>query len=228
MREIAALATGSNGFKGREHQSTPSCGAAGRPGTQGSNGPNYIGLGRSRGLRHIVENSHSSRAARRLVRAGSSRSSAGATTSAPIICRIDILHAVRLMTTNAFFRASLGEPCCAWPDWPRVEEVLHAIDIIEALGGLIRRTSRQSTLGQSVCWTSAPISIDGIEIGTALAYDRRGRALPDWQGCRAITPGEVFLMNSDAPASFDGRYFGPTPLSEIVGHAEPLWTFNPQ
>jgi len=82
--------------------------------------------------------------------------------------------------------------------------------------------------GQSVCRREFTISVDGIEIGTALAYDHRGRPLPAWQGCRAIAQGEVFLMNSDAPASFDGRYFGPTPLAAIVGRAEPLWTFKAQ
>jgi conjugative transfer signal peptidase TraF len=82
--------------------------------------------------------------------------------------------------------------------------------------------------GQSVCRREFTISVDGVEIGTALAYDRNGRALPIWQGCRVITPGEVFLMNADAPASLDGRYFGPIPLRAIVGRAEPLWTSKAQ
>jgi type IV secretory pathway protease TraF len=36
----------------------------------------------------------------------------------------------------------------------------------------------------------------------------------------------VFLMNSDEPASLDGRYFGPIATSSIIGCAEPLWTFE--
>jgi conjugative transfer signal peptidase TraF len=82
--------------------------------------------------------------------------------------------------------------------------------------------------GQSVCRNELAISVDGIEMGTALAHDRRGRALPIWRGCRAIAQGEVFLMNWDEPASLDGRYFGPIPLSAIIGRAEPLWTFEKQ
>lgn len=82
--------------------------------------------------------------------------------------------------------------------------------------------------GQSVCRDEFTIRVDGIEMGTALAHDRRGRALPVWQRCRAIAQGEVFLMNWDEPASFDGRYFGPTPLSAIIGRAKPLWTFEEQ
>jgi conjugative transfer signal peptidase TraF len=82
--------------------------------------------------------------------------------------------------------------------------------------------------GQSVCRSGFTISVDGIEMGTALPRDRRGRVLPVWQSCRAIAQDEVFLMNWDEPASFDGRYFGPIPLSAIIGRAEPLWTFEDQ
>jgi conjugative transfer signal peptidase TraF len=79
---------------------------------------------------------------------------------------------------------------------------------------------------QSVCRDGLVISVDGIVIGTARERDRRGRALPVWQGCRVIADGEVFLMNWDEPASLDSRYFGPIPASAIIGRAEPLWTFG--
>lgn len=82
--------------------------------------------------------------------------------------------------------------------------------------------------GQSVCRNGLLIVIDGIAVGTALARDSRGRRLPVWRGCYRITPNQVFLMNSDNAASFDGRYFGPIPLSAIVGRALPLWTFTRQ
>jgi conjugative transfer signal peptidase TraF len=80
--------------------------------------------------------------------------------------------------------------------------------------------------GQSVCRNKLLIGVDGIEIGAARERDSRGRTLPAWQGCRVIADGEVFLMNSNEPASLDGRYFGPIPSSAIVGRAEPLWTFG--
>jgi conjugative transfer signal peptidase TraF len=79
--------------------------------------------------------------------------------------------------------------------------------------------------GQNVCRNGLLVTVDGIVAGTALTHDWRGRPLPAWRGCRVIAPEEVFLMNSDETASFDGRYFGPTPLSAIVGRALPLWTF---
>lgn len=78
--------------------------------------------------------------------------------------------------------------------------------------------------GQSVCRSGLLISVDGIEMGAALEHDRYGRALPTWQGCRVIAEGEVFLMNWDEPRSLDSRYFGPVPLSAVVGRAEPVWT----
>ena len=54
--------------------------------------------------------------------------------------------------------------------------------------------------------------------------DRNGHPLPSWQGCRAVAPDHVFLMNWDEPDSLDGRYFGTLPLATVVGRAEPLWT----
>jgi conjugative transfer signal peptidase TraF len=80
--------------------------------------------------------------------------------------------------------------------------------------------------GQSVCRHELRIVVDGIDMGAARERDRRGRALPVWRGCRIIAMGEVFLMNWDEPASLDSRYFGPIPLSAILGRAEPLWTFE--
>lgn len=80
--------------------------------------------------------------------------------------------------------------------------------------------------GQTACRDRLFISVDGIEMGAARERDHRGRLLPVWQGCRVIAKDEVFIMNWDEPASLDGRYFGPIPLTAIVGRAEPLWTFE--
>ena len=78
--------------------------------------------------------------------------------------------------------------------------------------------------GQTVCRSGRAITVDRAVVGEALEHDRFGRALPDWQGCRALAPGEVFLMNTAPPDSLDGRYFGPLPLTTIVGRADPIWT----
>jgi conjugative transfer signal peptidase TraF len=87
---------------------------------------------------------------------------------------------------------------------------------------LIKRVLALS--GTMVCRRgTAIIAYDEI-YGQALARDTRGRPLPDWQGCRTLGPGEAFFMNWDSPDSFDSRYFGPLPVTTIVGRAIPLWT----
>lgn len=78
--------------------------------------------------------------------------------------------------------------------------------------------------GQQVCRTGRDITVDGVFVGAALDRDRLRRELPVWQGCRVIADGEVFLMNGQVRDSLDGRYFGPTPASSIIGRAVPLYT----
>lgn len=78
--------------------------------------------------------------------------------------------------------------------------------------------------GQTVCRSGSSVTVDTIAMGEARARDRRGRALPVWQGCRMLGAREVFLMNWDVQDSLDGRYFGPVPKNSIVGRALPLWT----
>lgn len=78
--------------------------------------------------------------------------------------------------------------------------------------------------GQQVCRNGARVTVDGIDMGDALGRDRLGRELPVWQGCRRIADDEVFLMNWWLEDSLDGRYFGPLPITSIVGRAMPLWT----
>jgi conjugative transfer signal peptidase TraF len=78
--------------------------------------------------------------------------------------------------------------------------------------------------GQTVCRAGSAITIDGHGVGAAQERDHSGRPLPVWQGCLVIGEREVFLMNPNEPASLDGRYFGPIPVSAVAGRAEPLWT----
>jgi conjugative transfer signal peptidase TraF len=81
--------------------------------------------------------------------------------------------------------------------------------------------------GQTVCRTGLAITVDGVEVGEARQRDGRGRPLPAWRGCLTIAPDEIFLMNWQSAASFDGRYFGPIASSSILGHAVPVWTSEP-
>lgn len=71
--------------------------------------------------------------------------------------------------------------------------------------------------------SGATISVDDVVLGEALPRDRLGRDLPDWQGCRLLQDGEIFLMNREVRDSLDGRYFGPLPADAIIGMARPIW-----
>jgi len=111
----------------------------------------------------------------------------------------------------------------AYPPEPLATFLAHA-DYLPQGVPLIKRIL--ALTGQTVCRAGLTIMVDGIEMGSARERDHPGRLLPAWRGCRAIASDEVFLMNWDEPASLDGRYFGPIPLTAIVGRAEPLWTFE--
>ncbi|RUU16392.1 S26 family signal peptidase, partial [Mesorhizobium sp. Primo-B] len=77
--------------------------------------------------------------------------------------------------------------------------------------------------GTTVCREGTATITHDVTVGLARERDSRGRSLPVWQGCRVIADGEVFLMNRDVADSFDGRYFGPLPLTSIIGRAVPVW-----
>lgn len=78
--------------------------------------------------------------------------------------------------------------------------------------------------GTTVCRRGGSVVVYGVAFGRALERDSRGRPLPAWQGCRLIADREVFLMNWNSADSFDGRYFGPLPLTSIIGRAVSVWT----
>jgi type IV secretory pathway protease TraF len=77
--------------------------------------------------------------------------------------------------------------------------------------------------GHDVCRIGGTIIVNGMTKGHALEHDRRGRALPGWEGCRVIADHDMFLMDWRSEHSLDGRYFGPLPASNIVGRAAPIW-----
>jgi type IV secretory pathway protease TraF len=81
--------------------------------------------------------------------------------------------------------------------------------------------------GTSVCRKGTTIFVRGKPYGQARERDRLGRSLPRWQGCRVLTERQIFLMNTDAPDSFDGRYFGPLPVTTVTATLTSLWTDEP-
>ncbi len=78
--------------------------------------------------------------------------------------------------------------------------------------------------GDVVCILDDEVIVDGETVARRLNRDHSGRPLPRWDGCRTLHFDEVFLLMAAVPDSFDSRYFGPVPLSAMIGRLVPLWT----
>jgi conjugative transfer signal peptidase TraF len=89
---------------------------------------------------------------------------------------------------------------------------------------IVKRVSAMA--GQHVCAHEDALMIDGKPSGRILRSDRQGHPLPAWQLCRILVSGELFLLSTTNPASFDSRYFGPIRSSAVLGQAVPLWTWS--
>ncbi|MFA1765725.1 S26 family signal peptidase [Xanthomonas campestris pv. campestris] len=76
---------------------------------------------------------------------------------------------------------------------------------------------------QEVCIAGGIVRIDGAPSAAVLRADRLGRPLPSLELCRRLEPGELFLLSTTNPASFDSRYFGPVSASTVIGVAHPVW-----
>ncbi|MGE6498223.1 S26 family signal peptidase [Cupriavidus metallidurans] len=76
---------------------------------------------------------------------------------------------------------------------------------------------------QHVCVFDALVWIDGVPVAAVRHADRLGRPLPSWPQCRQLQPGELFLLSTTNPASFDSRYFGPVSASAVIGVAHLVW-----
>ena len=84
--------------------------------------------------------------------------------------------------------------------------------------------------GDRVSGTHEGIRINGrlIANSKSLTLDGSGRTLPS-PGAKnfILAEGEVWVISSYNPLSFDSRYFGPVPISSIEGLALPLFVFHP-
>jgi conjugative transfer signal peptidase TraF len=85
---------------------------------------------------------------------------------------------------------------------------------------LVKRIA--AVAGDDVCALGRQIFVNGRPVGQRLAVDRAGRPIPGWTGCQRLRGEQRFLL-MDAPASFDGRYFGVTQGRDIIGKARLLW-----
>ena len=79
--------------------------------------------------------------------------------------------------------------------------------------------------GDTICRFESRIFVNGSLVSEAKSVDHLARQLPIWTGCIKLEDSQIFLLNTH-PSSYDGRYFGPTMRSQIIGHAIPLYTYE--
>jgi len=104
------------------------------------------------------------------------------------------------------------------PVWRPFADARH---YVPATVPLVKRVA--AVAGATVCAAGPSIFINGQRRARRRIRDGQGRTMPWWQGCTRLRGGAIFLLG-DSPASFDGRYFGPTDRNDVVGRAHPLWT----
>lgn len=78
--------------------------------------------------------------------------------------------------------------------------------------------------GDTVCRRDGTVLVNDEVIAQAKSRDSTGELLPSWQGCTSLNESQVLLLG-DTAGSYDGRYFGVTRASEIIGRADLLLTF---
>jgi len=76
-----------------------------------------------------------------------------------------------------------------------------------------------ATAPDEVCLRDREVFVNGRALAPVFAVDRSGRPLPRLELCRRLVPGEVFLLSTRTPYSFDSRYFGPVADSALAGRA---------
>lgn len=79
---------------------------------------------------------------------------------------------------------------------------------------------------QRVCIDGASVRIDDVVVAAVMRADGRGRPMSGWQQCRWLVRGELFLLSSTNQVSFDSRYFGPIRAPDVIGSAQPIWTWS--
>jgi conjugative transfer signal peptidase TraF len=86
---------------------------------------------------------------------------------------------------------------------------------------LVKRVA--ATPGDLICARGRGIYINGAWAAARFNTDASGRPMPWWQGCKRLRDGQLFLLSADAPTSFDGRYFGASQGSDVIGKARLVW-----
>lgn len=113
-----------------------------------------------------------------------------------------------------------GDMVIAWPP-PAARDLAATRHYLPRNVPLVKRVAGIS--GDLLCARERAVTINGRTAALRRDADAAGRPLPAWQGCVRLGPGMLFLLMAQTPASFDGRYFGPTQARDVIGRATPLW-----
>ena len=146
-----------------------------------------------------------------------------ATTTAPprprLVWNASASAPVGLYAVGAPEHLDVGDMVIAWT--PEPARMLAARrHYLPANLPLVKRIA--AAAGDRVCAGKYSVRINGRLAAARLAEDRNGRALPAWSGCRTLG-SEEYLLLMDRAESFDGRYFGVTSGSDVIGRAWALW-----
>jgi conjugative transfer signal peptidase TraF len=172
------------------------------------------------------------RTALREMRAGSRRARLAALVCVPLMLTILFPPRPRLVW-NASASAPIGFYGISYEGAPRAGEMVAARvpapyrlfaarrHYLPANVPLVKHVA--AAPGQRICAWGAEVFVDGVRVATRLRRDGAGRPMPWSHGCTTLRDGALFLLMDD-PASFDGRYFGPTARRDVIGTARPLWT----
>lgn len=126
---------------------------------------------------------------------------------------------IGLYAVTAPERLHIGDMVIAWPPDP-ARQLGAERRYIPSNVPLVKRIA--AVPGDTVCARGADLFVNGHPITRRLSADARGRPMPWWTGCVTLRDGALLLL-MDSPASFDGRYFGPTSADLVIGKAHLLW-----
>jgi len=117
-------------------------------------------------------------------------------------------------------RVGVGDMVIAWlPDGAR--RLGAERHYIPANVPLVKRVA--AVAGDRACAVGEALFVNGRLEALRRSHDPAGRRMPWWTGCETLRDGELFLLTPGAGAAFDGRYFGITRPSHVVGAARLIW-----
>ena len=73
----------------------------------------------------------------------------------------------------------------------------------------------------------ASVDVDGREVSSSSLAQRDGKGRPLTPFPSGIVPQGYVFLHSSFPGSYDSRYFGPVPISGILGLAQEVLTYAP-